>query len=135
MSEPRPLVLQFVRTVADAELARGGGTSDSDAAQQIMKRLYDELATLLGPAGFDALVARSLMLARRVHPTLAGVSVASGGTLVGLGDPPGERVERAQGALAIVAHFIELLVVLVGADLTMVLMRDIWPLPAEEEKT
>jgi hypothetical protein len=138
MSEPRTSVVRFVRAAAGAELARFAGTldaQDSDAAQLVMKRLYQELAKLLGPAGFNALLARSLVLARLTHPALAGVSVASEGLLVGLRDSPDERVAQQSGALAVVAHFIELLVVLVGEDLAMVLMRDIWPMAVEEEKT
>jgi hypothetical protein len=135
MSEPRPLVVQFVRKIVAAERSHVVGATESDAAQHVLELLYQELAPLLGPAGFDALVARSLVLARRVHPALAGVSVGSRGSLVGLGDQPGESVERAQGAPAIVSHFVELLVVLIGEDLAMVLMRDVWPMAAEEEKT
>jgi hypothetical protein len=138
VSEPRESVQRFVRAAAGAELARAAGTLDaqeSDAAQLVMKRLYQQLAKLLGPAGFDALLARSLVLARRTYPALAGVSVASAGSLVGLGGSRDERVAQQPGALAVVAHFIELLVILVGEDLAMVLMRDIWPMAVEEEKT
>jgi hypothetical protein len=135
MSEPRPLVVRFARKVVDVERSRVAGENESDAAQHVLERLYQELAPLLGPAGFDALLARSLVLARRLHPGLAGISVGSRGSLSGLDDAPGENVERAQGAPAIVSHFVELLVVLVGEDLAMVLMRDIWPTAAEEEET
>jgi hypothetical protein len=135
MSELRPLVVQFVQKVVAAERSRALGASESDAAQHVLERLYQQLAPLLGPAGFNALLARSLVLGRRVHPGLARVSVGSQGSLAGIDDPSGEGDEQTQGALAIVAHFIELLVVLVGEDLAMVLMRDIWPKAAEEENT
>ena len=36
--------------------------------------------------------------------------------------------------MAIVAHFMELLAVLIGEDLAMRLLRDVWPAAAEEEE-
>jgi hypothetical protein len=118
--EPRPAICRFATSVVGAALARG------DGAQDITARLYESLANLVGSAGFDVLLARSLVLARRVHPFLAAVTVGPGGTLSGLGeasDPP--SVE--QGTVAIVSYFIELLAVLIGEDLTIHLVRDVWP--------
>jgi len=82
----------------------------------------------------DALLRRSLVLARRAHPALAGVSVSSGGILVGIDNTPRGGAALQEGAIAIVSQFIELLVVLIGEDLAMLLVRDIWPLAAEEDK-
>ena len=127
---------RLVQAAVRAELERASGMQEqeSDVAQHVMRRLYQELAKLLGPAGFDALLRRSLVLARRAHPALAGVSVSSGGILVGLDNTPREGAALQEGAIAIVAQFIELLVVLIGEDLGMLLVRDIWPLAAEEDK-
>lgn len=63
MLQPRPSVARFVRLVVRVELARGGGAKDSDIAQRIISRLHPELGKLIGPAGFDVLLARSLVLA------------------------------------------------------------------------
>jgi len=100
-----------------------------------MTRLYQQLGKLVGSAGFDVLLARSLVLARRTNPALAGVTAGPGGTLAGLDDPARDGAELQQGAMSIVAHFIELLVVLIGEDLGMRLLRDVWPGAAEEPKT
>ena len=134
MSEPRPTVTRFVQAAVRVELERGSGVQESDVAEQVMRRLYQELAKLLGPEGCDALLRRSLVLARREHPALAGVSVSSGGTFVGLDNIPREGTALREGAIAIVSQFIGLLVVLIGEDLAMLLVRDIWPLAAEEEQ-
>ena len=132
MSELRPTVTRFVQAAFRVELERG--VQESDVAQHVMRRLYQELAKLLGPDGCDALLRRSLVLARRAHPALASVSVSSGGTFVGLDNIPREGAALQEGAIAIVSQFIGLLVVLIGEDLAMLLVRDIWPLAAEEDK-
>ena len=99
-----------------------------------MTRLRQELGKLIGSAGFDVMLARSLVLARRTHPLLTGIMVVPGGTLTGF-----DQTARDPGALqesmaAVVSHFIELLVNLIGEDLAMRLVRDVWPAAAEEEK-
>jgi hypothetical protein len=126
--------MRFVRAVFRAELGRGGRAHHSDIAQRIMMRLYQELGKLIGPAGFDVLVARSLVLARQAHPVLVGVTAGPGGTLAGLDGDEHDGVALQEGATAIVAHFMELLVKLIGEDLAMRLVRDIWPGATEKEK-
>ena len=134
MIEPRPSVTRFAKALARAELARGDGAPDSDVAQRIMLRLHMELRKLLGPAGVDVLLARSVILVRRAHPVLAGVTAGSGGTLAGLDDAALQGAEVKEGAVAIVVHFIELLVTLIGEDLAMGLVRNVWPEAVEEEE-
>ena len=79
------------------------------------------------------LLARSIVLARRDHPVIAGTTAGPGGTLAGLDEAALEGAERQEGAIAIVAHFIELLVSLIGEDLAMDLVRGVWPAAEEEE--
>jgi hypothetical protein len=134
MIEPRPSVTKFVRDVARAELARGGGVNDSDIAQRIMTRLHQQLGKVIGPAGLDVLLARSLVLARRAHPLLAGITAGPGGTLAGFDDAATDAVALKESALAIVAHFMELLVVLIGEDLAIRLVHDAWPAVEKDEK-
>jgi len=134
MIEPRPSVTRFVRAVVRAELARGGGAHDSVVAQRIMMRLHQELGKLIGPIGFDVLLARSIVLARRAHPVLAGITAGPGGALAGLDDAARDGIALQEGALAIVSHFTEFLVMLIGEDLAMRLVRDVWPAAEEEKK-
>lgn len=103
-------------------------------AQRIMLRFHDGLWKLIGSAGFDVLVARSLVLARKEHPILAGTSAGHGGALPGLDDAARDADALQRGAVAIVTHFIELLVTLIGEDLAMRLVRDVWPGLEEEEQ-
>lgn len=134
MIEPRPSTAQFVEAILRAERTRGGGASDADIAQRVFTRLYQELGKVLGPVGFDVLLARALVLAKRAHPALRDVTAIPGGTLAGLEDTTRDRVALEQGGLAIVAHFIELLVTLIGEDLATRLVGAVWPEAAEEEK-
>jgi hypothetical protein len=134
MIEPRPSVTQFIRAVARAELARGGGADAADVAQRILTRLHQSLVKLIGSAGFDVLVARSLVLARRAHPALAGVGAGPGGRLTGVDDAARDPVALQEGAMAVVSYFMELLVVLIGEDLAMRLVRDVWPASAEGDR-
>ncbi len=117
-----------------AELSRGGGEQDSGIAQRITMRLHKELRKLLGPAGIDVLLARSVVLARRTHPVLARITAGSGGTLTGLDNAALDGAELREGAMASVSHFIELLVSLIGEELAMDLVRGIWPAAAAEEE-
>ncbi len=133
MVEPRPSVTRFVKAVARAEISRGGGVEDSGIAQRITMRLHQELGKLIGPAGIDVLLARSIVLARRTHPVLAGITAGSGGTLAGLDEAALQGAELHEGAMAIVSHFIELLASLIGEDLAMGLVRTVWPAEEEEE--
>jgi hypothetical protein len=137
MIEPRPSVTRFANAVARAERAQAGAGHDSEVAQRITMRLHEELGKLVGDAGVDVLLRRSVVLARRAHPVLAGVTAGPGGTLAGLKDAALEGPELAElqdGARAIVGHFIELLVTLIGEDLAMGLARAVWPSAVEEEE-
>lgn len=134
MLEPRSAVSQFVKVVARVELARGGGAKEHDVAQRLTKRLNAALVKLVGPGGFDVLLARALVLARRTHPLLKGITSTSGGALSGLDEPTRDAAELREASLAIVAYFIELLAQLVGEDLAMRLVRDVWPGEAEESE-
>jgi hypothetical protein len=133
MIEPRPSVTRFVQAVVRAEASRGGGAEDSGVAQRITMRLHKDLGKLIGPAGVDVLLARSVVLARRAHPVLAGITAGPGGTLVGLDEAALEGAELQEGTVAIVSHFIELLVSLIREDLAMDLVRSVWPAAEEKE--
>jgi hypothetical protein len=127
MIEPRTSVTQFVSSAARAESARTGDERETLVAQRILMRLREQLAKLIGPAGFDALLERSLVLARRTRPALTrGISVADSNP-EGLEPSARETSDFDDGSLAIVAHFVELLVALIGEDLALGMLRDLWP--------
>ncbi len=98
----------------------------------MLTRLYQELRKLIGPLAFDVLLRRSLALSRRTHPALEAVTSSSDANLIGLDRVPDASV--GEGALTVVSHFVELLVVLIGEDLAMRLVEDVWPTVLVEEE-
>jgi hypothetical protein len=133
--QPDPAISRFVRSVLRAELARGGGARGPEGTQRLFAQLHQGLAKLIGSAGVDVLLARAVVLARRDHPVLAEIALSPGGKLVGLDEGAAQNgIAVQEGAIAIVSHFIELLVTLIGEDLTMRLVGDVWPEATKEEE-
>ena len=128
MSTPRPSLLRVATAVVATELSRASAGHEARVAERIMIRLHEHLGKLIGPAGFDVLLARSLVLARRAHPSLSGCVAGAGGHLSWPEEPGGaNRASVERGAVGILSRFFELLAVLIGEDLTMRLVRDVWP--------
>jgi hypothetical protein len=119
MIEPRTSLVSIAAAHVRAELARQGDM------ERIPQRLHDCLSRLVGTGGFDILLSRALVLAKREHPMLADVTATKGGLLVGLGKPEHDAVAAEHAAAAVVAHLLELLVVLVGEELTMQLLHEV----------
>ena len=134
MLDPRPAVTDLVRIIASVERAANPDALDSHVAQSILTRLHRELGKLIGSAGFDVLLARSLVLSRRAHPSLADISAEPGGKLAGLDAGAADAAGLEEDTLSIIAYFIELLVTLIGQDLALRLVRDLWMAKAREEK-
>lgn len=129
MVEPRPSVTQFVNFAARIESAWAGDEREPLVAQRILMRLREQLAQLIGPAGVDALLGRSLVLARRTRPALRTITSVANGKLERLDPLAREASALDDSALSIVEHFVELLVTLVGEDLALGMLRDLWPAP------
>jgi len=98
-------------------------TSDDDhyATCRVCEKLRHPLVTLTGTAGYGSLLSRALTLAKRETPRLSEVGVRSDGSLDGL------KGEAAQAHPVLVAYLLGLLFTFIGKDLTMRLVRDIWP--------
>jgi hypothetical protein len=126
-------VTRLAQAIARVERGLAGEKRGCAVAQRIFTRMHQQLGKLVGPAGFDVLLGRALVLARRVRPGLAGVTSGPGGKLEGLAELARERAALDDDAMAIVSHFIELLVSLIGEDLAVRMTRDIWPAVADEE--
>jgi hypothetical protein len=114
---------------------RAGRSPDAKALAAATRAAYDDVAriaaSLIGPAGVDALTGRALHLAQREHPCLKQLPQP---------DPPGEPFARIVGCLqqqdapvaaaaagGLFATLIELLVTLIGKPLTTRLVRQAWP--------
>jgi hypothetical protein len=131
LAEPRPSALRFAAFVFEVERLRHGD-APLVVAQEIGATLHDRVGAVIGSHGFDVLLGRALVLARRGHPTLAILQVQPGGGLAFEGDEsPGSDAMRA-AITAVVAHLVEVLTDLIGEDLALRLVRDAWPEAASE---
>jgi hypothetical protein len=101
------------------------------AAERACQKLAPRLSQLVSTAGTQALLARSLHVARAKFPFLAGVRVgpASEPRLLSFCDGiyDVERNEATKALRAILAILLNLLVGFIGADLTLTLVREVWP--------
>lgn len=96
-------------------------------AFRVCEKLRAPLATLLGNAGFHALLARALALASQEVPWLRSVHVQGDGTLDGLDESPAHMRELTADGIVLVAQLLGLLVAFIGEKLTLQLVRETWP--------
>jgi hypothetical protein len=115
---------RFAAAVVAAELAGNDARDPSHAALRIIAKLQTSLGMRVGRAGFEVVLSRSLVLARRESPLLEKVT-AAGSSLVGFSADDRDSAERE--AVALLSHFIELVAVLMGEDLAVRLVHDVWP--------
>jgi hypothetical protein len=96
---------------------------------QVCEKLRPYLSTLMGDAGFGALFARSLSLAAAEIPWLRSVQVKKDGSLEGL-DKLEARIDLDavfEGSVVLVAQLLRLLTAFVGENLTLQIVREVWP--------
>ena len=108
---------------------RNPSGTKASAEFSIPDKLRPSLATLMGSAGFHALLLRALALAGTEVPWLHAVRVNGDGTLKGLEElhaqlDPDEYLE---GRVVLLAQLLGLLAAFIGENLTLRLVRDVWP--------
>jgi hypothetical protein len=99
------------------------------AACLVGEKLRPHLATLMGNVGFRALLSRALALANAEVPWLRAAHVNADGSFEGL-DELGAQVEPDkifEGCVVLLAQLLGLLVAFIGEDLTLRLVREVWP--------
>jgi len=95
----------------------------------VCDRLGPHLMTLMGTAGFRALLSRALALACEQAACLRAVHVKADGSMEGVDElhtqlDPDEFME---GRTVLVAQLLGLLAAFIGENLTLPLVREIWP--------
>ena len=120
-----------------AEVA-GQLTSD-DGALAILTSVHESLERALvpvvGEGGYRAIVARSVRKARAAHPCLEGVALAEADTFL---EPLLARLRtEEEGTIRattvdLMARLIELVIALVGPELTLTLLGREWPTAASD---
>ena len=121
----------FAKRLIDYE-ARGDEsfeTKKTPAAFYVCEKLRPHLSTFMGNAGFRALLARALALANAEVAWLRAVHVKADGSLEGLDELAAQvdPKEMAEGSVVLVAQLLGLLVAFIGENLTVRLVREVWP--------
>ena len=83
----------------------------------------------MGNAGFRALLSRALALANAEVPWLRAVQVKADGSLEGLEELHAQLDpdEIFEGRVVLLAQLLGLLVAFIGENLTLRLVREVWP--------
>lgn len=104
------------------------GDAPAGEARRVFEKLRVSLSRFAGPDGFIALARRSLALARSDNPLLGAVSINRDGLLEGFEQATaGAGIDEADAGIAIIGHFLDLLVTFVGEPITVRLVREAWP--------
>lgn len=132
MVPPSPRLIELARRIVEHEA--GGppdGAASVAAVEGACRRLKDHLIDVLGSGGVSALLSRAVHLAQRENPSLAGVAVGGepGGCFTGLAESLAARTdeETTVAAATVLAHVLNLLVVLLGEELGMKPVQKLWP--------
>jgi len=99
------------------------------AALRVFEKLRVYLFKLVGAAGFQALLARAVVLATPEVGWLRVVRVQADATLEGFSEAAHPQLPKvvASGSTALLAQLLGLLVIFIGEALTLRLVQDIWP--------
>ena len=130
MSRATPKTRDFAeRLIAYETRENRSSETKTPAACFVGEKLRPHLATLMGNVGFRALLSRALALANAEVPWLVAVHVNADGSFEGL-DKLGAQVdpdEIFEGCVVLLAQLLGLLVAFIGEDLTLRLVREVWP--------
>ena len=130
MSRATPKMRDFAERLIAFE-TRGNKSSGTKTpvACLVIDKLRPQLATFMGNIGFRALLSRTLALSNTEFPWLRAVHVKAEGSLEGLDELDGQvdPDEIFEGCLALLAQMLGLLVTFIGEDLTLRLVREVWP--------
>jgi hypothetical protein len=107
---------------------RSSGTN-SPLSFPVCAKLRPHLVTLVGNAGYHALISRALALAKAEAAWLGTVRVKVDGSLEALEAPPGSGnpADVLEGRIVLLAQLMGLLVAFIGPNLAARLVSEIWP--------
>ncbi len=98
-------------------------------ALQICEKLRPQISTLMGNGGYRALLTRALALAKAEVSSFRAVRVNADGTLEATSQS-GMKIDPKQltkGSVVLLAQLLGLLVSFIGVNLTLSLVRQVWP--------
>jgi hypothetical protein len=108
--------------------SQAGANSRMHEAVRVCEKLRVCLIRFAGADGFTALLRRALALARAEVPALHGITEQADGSMEGLEELAADAPDAGiDAAVAITAHLLGLLVILIGEPLTVRLVGEAWP--------
>jgi hypothetical protein len=130
MNRATPQIRDFAERLVAFE-TRGKKSLDpkSPAAFHVCEKLRPHLTTLMGTGGFRVLLSRALTLASEEVPWLRAVQAGPDGTLAGLEELRAQLApeELTGGQVALLSQLLGLLIAFIGENLTMQIVREVWP--------
>jgi hypothetical protein len=130
MSRATPQMRNFAtRLIADEARGYKLSATKTSADFNVCEKLRPNLETFMGNAGYRALLSRALALAKAEVPSLRAVHVNADGTLEGVEEHRAQLDpdELFEGRVILLAQLLGLLVAFIGENLTLRLVREVWP--------
>jgi hypothetical protein len=126
MSRATPKMRNIARHLVACEMRRNKSSPTKPSATLlVIEKLRPHLTTLMGNAGFRALLSRAIVLAGAEVEGLLTLCVKTDGSLEGL-----EELEMKVGpkkVLVLIADLLSLLVAFIGEKLTLQMVHEVWP--------
>ena len=127
MSRLTPLAREIAARIIAHEAEEHAPSASLSSAFHACERLRPHLSTLMGRSGFRALLCRALAVTSAELPGLEAVTVKDDGSLDGWDGPGLQATSFNKHSVLLVAQLLGLLVAFIGDDLTLRLVRDVWP--------
>jgi hypothetical protein len=125
-----PDVEEFARRLLAYEAA-SATTSDQSrlVGFQGCEKLRPALGKVIGLVGFRTLLSRALVIASRTTSRLRSLQVKDDGSLSGLEEYRAKLESHtvAEDEVILLSQLLALLITFIGAEVTLRLLRDIWP--------
>jgi len=117
------------RLVTYEMLSNTSRETNTQVAFHVGDRLRPQLATLMGNGGYRALLLRALVLAKAEAPWLRAVQVNMDGSLKGLEELHAQLspTHFFDCSVVLLAQLLLMLVAFIGENLTLHLVREVWP--------
>ncbi len=117
------------RLIAHETKGHKSSEPSAPAAFYVCEKLRPHLATLLGKAGYRAVLSRALAVTSAEVPWLVALQVNADGALEGwdAAEVPAAAAELTENSVLLVAQVLGLLVAFIGDNLTLRMVRDVWP--------
>ncbi len=130
MKQATPATRRLARYLLELEIkAFVEHQGEAKVALRVFDKLQNYLSKLIGVAGFQALLARALTLAKLEEAELEAVQIQANSRLLGFSETASNFSSQivSNGNVALLAQFIGLLSVFIGESLTLRLVKDVWP--------